>query len=131
KEGSEQLPLEGSPHIREVFDSSGRSQHGLTMPRQTHERAREAPIERARRKRRHAADLDRAVEGLVVVTEALVMRTVARLVNVEERHNEARPRIVSTHATRRLDVLGVRLRLAEYTHQPEPGDVEANRDHVG
>ena len=38
------------------------------------------------------ADLDRAVERLVEVAEALVVRAVARLVDVEQRHDETRVR---------------------------------------
>ena len=94
------------------------------------ERPGEAAVERARRERRDARDLDGAVEGLVVVAEALVVRAVARLVDVEERHHQARALVVAADAARRLDVLGVRLRLAEHDHQPEPRDVEADRDHV-
>ena len=75
--------------------------------------------------------LDGAVEGLVVVPEALVVGAVARLVDVEQRHDEPGPLVVAADAARRLDVLGVRLGLAEHDHQPEPRDVETDRDHVG
>ena len=67
----------------------------------------------------------------MVVPEALVVGAVPRLVDVEQRHDEPRPLVVATDAARGLDVLGVRLRLAEHDHQPEPRDVEADRDHVG
>ncbi len=100
------------------------------MTRQPHERPGEAPVERARRERRDARHLDGAVERLVVVAEALVVRAVARLVDVEERDDEPGPLVVAADAARRLDVLGVRLRLTEHDHQPEPRDVEADRDHV-
>ena len=66
----------------------------------------------------------------MVVPEALVVGAVARLVDVEERHDEPRPLVVAADAARGLDVLGVRLGLAEDDHQPEPRDVEADRDHV-
>ena len=100
------------------------------MTRQRYERPGEAAVERARREWRDARHLDGAVEGLVVVPEAFVVGTVARLVDVEERHDKPRPLVVSADAARGLDVLGVRLRLAEDDHQPEPRDVEADRDHV-
>ena len=66
----------------------------------------------------------------MVVPEALVVRAVARLVDVEQRDDEPGSLVVAADAARRLDVLGVRLGLAEHDHQPEPLDVEADRDHV-
>ena len=45
--------------------------------------------------------------------------------------NEARPRELAADATRRLDVLGGRLRLADDRHQAEPRHVHAHGDHVG
>jgi hypothetical protein len=56
------------------------------------------------------------------------MRAVARLVHVQQRDDEPRPLRV---AAGRLDVLGRGLRLVEDNHEAEPGDVQADRDHVG
>ena len=64
------------------------------------------------------------------MAEALVVRAIARLVDVQERYHQSRSSHVTTDTARSLDVLGVRLGLTEHDHQPEPLDVEANRDHV-
>src|SRR5688572_17537607 len=98
------------------------------MTRETDERARETTIERAGRKRRDARDLDRTVEGLVVVAEALVVRSVPGLVDVQNRDDEPGFGRIAADAARRLDVLRVALGLAEDDHQPEPGDVEPDGD---
>ena len=63
--------------------------------------------------------------------EPLEMRSVARPVDVEQRDDQAGPVGVASDAAGRLDVLGAGLGLAEYDHQAEAGDVEADRDHVG
>src|SRR5262245_37307902 len=59
------------------------------------------------------------------------MRAIPWPMNVEKRHDQPWPRIVSTHTTGRLNILGGHLRLAENDHESEAGDVEANGDHVG
>ena len=46
---------------------------------QRHQRSRKAPVQGARGERGHARDLDRAVEGLVVVPKTLVMGTIRGL----------------------------------------------------
>ena len=53
--------------------------------------AGQAAVERPRRERRHAGRLDAAVERLVVGREPLVVRAVARPVDVEQRDDQARP----------------------------------------
>ena len=58
------------------------------------------------------------------------MGAVTRLVDIEERDDKPRPRVVATHAACGLDVLGVRLRLPKHDHQSKSLDVEAHRDHV-
>ena len=47
------------------------------------------------------------------------MRAVARLLYIKERDHEAGPLIVSSDAARRLDILGMGLRLTQYNHEPE------------
>ena len=66
------------------------------------------------------------------VGEPLVVRAVARLVQVEQR----RPRGRACSASRPTRLVAwmysaARLRLALHDHQAEPADVEADRDHVG
>src|SRR5437588_5621069 len=100
------------------------------MARQPHERTSEPPVESPRREWSDARHLDGTVEGLVVVPKALVVGSVAWLMNVKERDDEPRPRVVAPHAASGLDVLGVRFRLTEDDHQPQPGDVESDGDHV-
>jgi hypothetical protein len=51
-------------------------------------------------------------------------------VDVEQGDDESGPGGVASDATGRLDILGRGLRLPEHDHQAEPGDVEANGDHV-
>ena len=83
------------------------------------------------RERRHAGRLDPAVEGLVVGDEALVVRAIPRLVDVEQRHDEARALVVAAHAARRLDVLGASSSAGpQHHHEAEPLDVDADGDHV-
>jgi hypothetical protein len=52
-------------------------------------------------------------------------------VQVQERHHKAGPAAHAADAARRLNVFGCRLGLALDDHQAKPGDVEADRDHVG
>ena len=63
--------------------------------------------------------------------EALVVGAVAWFVGVQQCDDEPRLRISAPHATRRLDVLGMRLWLAHDDHKPEPGNIETYRYHVG
>jgi hypothetical protein len=86
---------------------------------------------RTRRKRRDARRLDRAVEAQVERPELLVMRPVARLVDIEQGHHEAGLLRLAPDARGRLNVLGGGLRLALNDHQPEATDVETDGDHVG
>ena len=92
RKASSEPPLESRPDVSDPLDAPRRSQLGLRVAGEPHQRPGEAAVERARRERRDARHLDRAVEGLVVVPEALVVRAVARLVDVEERHDEPGPR---------------------------------------
>ncbi len=69
------------------------------------------PLESGPGEGSQALGLNEAVEALMVRSKPLVVRAVPRLVNVEERHNESRPLVVSPNAARGLDILGVRLRL--------------------
>ena len=103
---------------------------GIAMPHKTDQRPREPSVQGTCRERRYGSGLDRAVEGLVVMAESLVVGTIAWLVDVEERDDEAGLVLVPPHAAGRLDVLGVSLRLSRYHHQPQARDVEADRDHV-
>ena len=63
--------------------------------------------------------------------EALVVRPVARLMNVEDGDGQAGLFVIAADAAGGLDILGAGLRLAENHHEPEADDVEADRDHVG
>ena len=58
----------------------------MPLPGQGDQRARQAAIQRPRRERRDARRLDAAVERLVIGRESLVVRAVARLVDVQDRH---------------------------------------------
>ena len=53
----------------------------------------------------------------MVLAEALVVRAVSRLVDVENGHDETRLLTLSTNTTRRLDVLRVALGLSKYHHE--------------
>ena len=86
-ERSKEPRLKGGPHVADALDPARRRQPRLEVSRQSHEGAGKAAVEGAGQERRDAARLDRAVEGLVIVTEPLVVRTVARLVDVEQRHH--------------------------------------------
>ena len=78
-----------------------------------------------------ARRLDGAVERLMEDLEPLEVRAVARPVDVEQRDDQAGPVRVASDAAGCLDVLGAGLGLAEHDHQAKPGNVEADRDHVG
>jgi hypothetical protein len=58
------------------------------------------------------------------------MRSVTRLVDIENRHHEAGPVCISPNPACRLNVLGAGLSLTEHHHQAKTRDVQANRDHV-
>jgi hypothetical protein len=62
--------------------------------------------------------------------EPLEVRTVARFVDVQQRHHRPRLLLIAPNAAGRLDILCRRLRLAENHHQPKPRDVEADGNHV-
>ena len=100
------------------------------MARQGHQGSGEPAVERASRKRRDTGRLHRTVEGLVIVAEPVVVRSVPRLVHVQQRDDQSRTVVRPSDAARRLDVLGVHLRLAEHQHQSQARDVETDRDHV-
>ncbi len=78
-----------------------------------------------------AGGLDVAVEGLVEEAEPLVVGAVARAVDVEDGDDQAGLVPLAADAGGGLDVLGGHLRLGEDGHQAEPGDVQADGDHVG
>ncbi len=103
----------------------------MSVPDKSHQRCGQSLVQSPRRERRHTRRLHAAVKRLVVRGEALVMRTIPRLVNVEDRHHQARPVGISTNTTRGLDVLGAGLGLPEHHHQSQPRDVQTHRDHVG
>ena len=88
-------------------------------------------VEGPLRERRHRQRLDMAVEGGVIVGEGLVVGQVAGPGPVEQRHHQARPIGGPAHPGGGLDVLGGGLGLADHDHRPQPGHVDAHRDHVG
>ena len=75
----------------DLLDSVPRSQRRLRVAGQPHEGAGEAAVEGTGGERGHARDLHRTVKGLVVVPKALVMRTVPRLVRVQQGDDESGP----------------------------------------
>ena len=89
----------------------------MPMPRQRDHRAGKPTVQRARRERRHAARFDTAIERVVVEAEPLVVRAIARAVDVQQGHHEPRLVALATDTARGLDVLGARLGLAEHDHQ--------------
>ena len=127
----EKAALDLRAHVVDLLSPPWRRQPRLGVAGQSDECAREAAVERPGGERRHAPDLDRPVERLVIVTETLVVGAVTRLMDVQQGDDKARPAFVASDPAGRLDVLGVRLGLAEHDHQPEPGDIQTDRDHVG
>src|SRR5215468_1011287 len=93
-------------------------------------RACKAVIEGTSREWCDAGNPHRTIEGLVVMSKAFVVRTIPRLVDIEERHDKPRSLVVPTDAACCLDVFGVHFRLAHDSHESQPGDVETDRDHV-
>ena len=63
-----------------------------------------------------ARRLDRAVQGLVVRDEVLVVRPVTRTGRVEDGDDESG--VFTPDAARGLDVLRARLRLTHHRHEP-------------
>ena len=82
----------------------------MPLTHQRHQGAGQAAVEGPRRERRHAGRLDAAVERFVVGGEPLVVRPVARLVDIQDGHDQAGPLVVAADAAGRLDVLGAGLR---------------------
>ena len=62
----------------------------MALPYQRDQRASQPTVKCPGRERGHARGLHAAVERLVVGGEALVMRPVARLVDVQDGHDQAR-----------------------------------------
>ena len=81
------------------------------------------------REGRRPGRLDVAVQRAVIGGEVLVVGEVAAAARVVHRDDE--PGHTTSDARGGLDVLGARLRLTHDDHQPEPVDVDADRDHVG
>lgn len=116
------------------FEGAGaerRGQRRIGVPGQPDHDGGQGAIQGARGKGGDAGGFDAAVEGLVIGGEAFVVRAVARAMDVEQGHHQAGAVRVATDAAAGLDVFGAGLGLAENDHQPQPGDVEADRDHVG
>jgi hypothetical protein len=64
------------------------------------------------------------------LSELLEVHSVARLMQIQHCENEPRPRMVSPDATGRLNIFGRRFWLPLNDHQPQPSNVETDRDHV-
>ena len=103
----------------------------MALARQGNQGPGKPAIEGAGRKRRDTGRFDAAIERFVVSREPFVMGSVAWLVDVQDRDDQAGPFMVTANTAGRLDVLGAGLGLAENDHQAEPGDIEADRNHVG
>src|SRR5690606_27920138 len=95
-----------------------------------HRNPRNPSIDRTRREGRDARGLHSAIEALVPGGEALVVAAIARAVDIEERDDQPRTLVVTTHAAGSLDVLRCGLGLSQHRHETETGDVETDRDHV-
>ena len=120
----EQPRLEGGAHSADAFHAPRRGQRPFKVAGQGHQRVGEPAVEGAGRERRDAGRLHRAAEGLVVVAERLVVRSVARLVDLEQRDDQPGTVVRASDAARGEDVLGVHLRLPERQHQSQARDVE-------
>ena len=103
--------IQGGPFPKDGRGAPRRRHRQMSLPRQSHQRACQAPVHGPRREGRDARGLHAAVERLVVGREPLVVRAVPRLVDVQDRHHQARPIRVAAHAAGGLDVLGAGLRL--------------------
>ena len=62
--------------------------------------------------------------------ELLEVHSIARLVKVQYREDKARPRMISTDATCRLNIFGGSLRLTLDNHEPKAADIETNGNHI-
>ena len=51
--------------------------------------------------------------------------------DVEQCNDKPRSIVVAPDTACSLNVFGMRLRLPEHDHQPEPRNIQAHRDHVG
>ena len=130
-EHANEIRLQCRPHLGEPFNSTGRAEQRLVVAGEGDQGTSKAAIKGACREGRDAGGLHCAVEGLVVVAEALVVRTVARLVDVEQGDDQPWPLVVAPDAAGGLDVLGGEHGLADDHHQAQALDVEADRDHIG
>ena len=111
------------PMLRDVQSARWRRHRGQPVASQGHHHAGQPAVDRARRERRDARRFDGPVER---GREPLVMRPIARAMDVEERDDEARTRLVPADAARGLNVLRGGFWLAQHDHQPEAADVEAD-----
>ena len=78
----------------------------------------------------HTCGFYAAVKAFMEIPKALVVRAVAGLVNVQQRKDQTGSLMITPYATGRLDVFCCCLGLAHYHHQPKPGDVQPDRDHI-
>ena len=89
----------------------------------------ERTITSSRRKRCDARSIDPAIQARVERHEVFEVRAVSRPGCVEQCHHQTR--VTSPNTARRLDVLTRGLRLPHDGHQPQPIDIDADRNHVG
>src|SRR5262249_169095 len=106
------------PLTENLAGATRRRHRAVSETSESHERAREAAVQRTRGKWSYAGCLDAAIERLVIKGEAFVMRAVARLMDVQQRHDQAGPLVVGAHGACRLNVLGRSFRLAVNHHEP-------------
>ena len=106
-------------------------QRGIEMPDERHDDRGKSSIQGARRPGRYAGSLDSSVECPMEVSKALIVGSVARLMQIQYSYDETTSIMVTAYAARRLNVFGGRFRLALNEHQAETRDIQTNGDHVG
>ena len=113
--------------LLEDFSRSPRRRHrSVAQTRQGDERPRQAAVQSAWREGRDTGRLHAAVERLMISGEALIVRSVPRLVDIEKGDHEARALVIAADAARSLDVLRGSLRLAVHDHKPQARNVQAD-----
>src|SRR5262249_6967885 len=102
--------VQTDPFGQNLGGATRRSHRRQTVPSQADHRASQSLIKCARGEWRNTRHLDASVERFMVDLEAFIVGTVARLMDVVDRHYQTWPILVAAHTAGRLNVFGARLR---------------------
>ena len=101
-----------------------------TVSAQGDKGSRQCAIESSGCKWGDACRLNCSVKRCMPRAKPLEVRSVSRLMDVQQRDHKARSHRIAANAACRLNILRAGLRLPKHHHQTQPDNIEPNRDHV-